>query len=84
MQLPVFRGHVDVDALEFIAPSLRARVSRVDGSPHLRASFESSVPGLYFSGLAGAATFGPLMRFVAGTGFCARRISAALARRYRS
>jgi hypothetical protein len=38
------------------------------------------VPGLYFSGLVAAATFGPLMRFVAGTGFTARRISSAVAR----
>jgi cation diffusion facilitator CzcD-associated flavoprotein CzcO len=69
---------VAVDALDFLAPPLRAQIARADGAPRLGASFQSSVPGLYFSGLAAALTFGPLMRFVAGTAFAARRISHAL------
>jgi cation diffusion facilitator CzcD-associated flavoprotein CzcO len=71
---------VAVDALGFLAPPLRTQIARANGAPRLGASFQSSVPGLYFSGLAAAITFGPLMRFVAGTGFAARRISRALAR----
>jgi Pyridine nucleotide-disulphide oxidoreductase len=72
--------HVDVDSLEFLSPELRSRIARSSRSPRLGPSFESSVPGLYFTGLAAAATFGPLMRFVCGTTFAARRIASSLAR----
>jgi hypothetical protein len=41
-------------------------------------------PGVYFTGLASAATFGPLMRFVCGSGFAARRVSNAVAGRIRA
>ena len=64
--------------------ALRDRLVRAGGSPHLNAGFESSVPGLYFVGLASAATFGPLLRFVCGTEFAARRVSRAVASRIRS
>jgi hypothetical protein len=53
---------------------------RVNGnSPALSSHFESSIPGLYFTGLAAVASFGPLLRFVYGTRFMARRISGHLA-----
>jgi FAD-dependent urate hydroxylase len=71
---------VDLDVLPFLDPGLGAAVDKISGAPRLDASFESSVPGLYFTGLASAATFGPAMRFVHGTRFAARRISAAIAR----
>jgi cation diffusion facilitator CzcD-associated flavoprotein CzcO len=67
---------VDVDRLAFLAPDLRARLERVHGAPRLSAGFESSVPGLYFVGLAAANSFGPAMRFVCGTRFAAERVSA--------
>jgi len=70
----------DVDALEFLAPDLRAEIARSKSWPRLNASYESSVPGLFFTGLAAASAFGPLMRFVAGTRFAARRVTPALAR----
>ncbi|MEU5444629.1 hypothetical protein [Streptomyces griseofuscus] len=44
-------------------------------APHLSGCFESSVPGLYFTGSLAAATFGPVMRFVAGTAYAADRIT---------
>jgi len=72
---------VDLAGLEFMDGALRRRVRCVAGSPRLSGAFESSVPGVYFAGLASAATFGPLMRFVCGSGFAARRVSAAVARR---
>jgi thioredoxin reductase len=75
---------VDVDALSFLDPTLRGLIARTDGTwPALGRHFESSVPGLHFVGLSAAATFGPVMRFVCGTGFAARRVSAAVARRVR-
>jgi len=70
---------VDVDALEFLDPNVRAGVERESGYPALGAGFDSTVPGLYFVGLASAGTFGPLMRFVCGTDFAAPRVARAVA-----
>jgi cation diffusion facilitator CzcD-associated flavoprotein CzcO len=71
---------VNVDSLDLLTPELRASLARRDTWPWLSGSFESSVRGLFFTGLASAAMFGPLMRFVCGTVFAAPRVSAALAR----
>lgn len=71
---------VDVDRLTFLDPALRAQLRRVQQAPRLSSSFESSVPGLYFVGLAAANNFGPLMRFVCGTGFAARRVTGHVSR----
>ncbi|MFC9328221.1 NAD(P)-binding domain-containing protein [Kitasatospora sp. NPDC057015] len=71
---------VDVDRLDLLDPALRRAVRRANGgAPRLSAGLESSVPGLYFTGLAAADTFGPVLRFVCGTGFAARRVSRAVA-----
>jgi hypothetical protein len=72
---------VDVDSIGFLDPGLRAQLRRVRSWPSLNRRSESSVPGLFFTGLPSAATFGPLLRFVAGTSFAAPRVSAALAAR---
>jgi thioredoxin reductase len=72
--------HVSLERLAFLAPALQAKIDTLAGWPRLAPSFESSVPGLYFTGLAAASTFGPLMRFVAGSQFAARRLSTALVR----
>lgn len=72
---------VDTDRMELLAPELRGALRRTGGSPALSAGLESSVPGLFFTGLAAAATFGPVLRFVCGTGFASRRISSAVAAR---
>jgi cation diffusion facilitator CzcD-associated flavoprotein CzcO len=49
--------------------------------PTLSRHFESSVRGLYFTGLAAAFTFGPSMRFVAGAHHASRMIAAHIARK---
>ena len=54
-------------------------VTGVVAGPVLNQRFESVVPGLYFTGLPTAVTFGPLMRFVAGTEYSARVITRAIA-----
>jgi cation diffusion facilitator CzcD-associated flavoprotein CzcO len=73
---------IDVDALSFLDEGLRRQIARTAGTwPALNPGFSSSVPDLYFTGLAAAATFGPLMRFVCGTGFAARRVAVAVGRR---
>jgi thioredoxin reductase len=69
----------DVDRIDFLDARLRTRIDRVDGFPRLSPHFESSVPGLYFVGLASANSFGPMVRFAAGAGFTARRLSRRLA-----
>ena len=71
---------VDVARLGFLEPALAARIRRAGGPPVLSPGFESSVPGLYFVGLAAAQTFGPVMRFVYGSEFAARRVARQLAR----
>jgi thioredoxin reductase len=65
---------VDMARLGFLSDPLRARIKCAYGAPVLSSSFESSVPGLYFAGLAAANSFGPLMRFAYGAGFAARTL----------
>ncbi|MDX3075785.1 NAD(P)-binding domain-containing protein [Streptomyces sp. MI02-7b] len=69
---------VDLAALDFLAPELRSSLDRTGGFPRLSRTFGSSVPGLYFTGLPAAATFGPVMRFVCGTEFASPRVAAAV------
>ena len=70
---------VDLRRLGFLDPELLSRIRTVEHTPILSAGFESSVPGLYFAGTSSANTFGPLMRFVFGAEFTARRIVRHLA-----
>jgi FAD-dependent urate hydroxylase len=71
---------VDLRRLAFLEPALLERIRHIGQAPVLSPSFGSSVPGLYFVGLAAANTFGPVMRFVYGAGFTARQLTTALAR----
>ncbi|MEV4256294.1 hypothetical protein AB0J52_24300, partial [Spirillospora sp. NPDC049652] len=68
----------DVDRVGILSPELRREVARIGRAPRLDAGFESTAPGLFFTGLASAASFGPVMRFVHGADFCARRIARRL------
>lgn len=70
---------VDLKRLNFLSEELRSQIQTAGGAPVLSRHFESTVPGLYFAGLAAANSFGPVMRFAFGAGFAAKRISAALA-----
>jgi len=71
---------VDLARLGFLGSEVRQQIRLTGGFPQLSSSFESSVPGMYFVGLPAAATFGPLMRFVCGTQFAAKRVSLAIGR----
>jgi hypothetical protein len=75
---------VDLRSFDFLAAELYPRLEHSRGWPRLTASFESSVRGLFFTGLPAAGTFGPLLRFVCGTAFAAPRASAGVASRIRS
>lgn len=71
---------IDMDAEAIVGDSLRPRLHLYDGYPVLRRGFESSVPGLHFVGAYSAWSFGPIMRFVAGTKFTARELARHLTR----
>lgn len=66
-------------SLAFISPALLSSLRSVQGCPLLSPQFESSIPGLYFTGQAAAYQFGPAMRFVHGAGYAARRIAGHIA-----
>lgn len=70
----------DVARLMFLSSEIRSKLGTVDGTPRLSSNFESSIPGLYFVGLAAASSFGPLMRFAFGADFAARRLSQTMAK----
>jgi hypothetical protein len=73
-------------SLPFLSERLLAQLRSLQQTPVLSPNFESSVPGLYFTGLASANQFGPAMRFVYGAGYTARRVSRHIAsdgRRFR-
>jgi cation diffusion facilitator CzcD-associated flavoprotein CzcO len=70
---------VNLDRLTFLSRDLRAQVRRLQGAPLLSRHFQSSVPGLYFVGFPSAYSFGPLMRFVLGTGFTGPTLARHLA-----
>ncbi|OAF05133.1 hypothetical protein AYJ54_22025 [Bradyrhizobium centrolobii] len=71
---------VDVKRLPYLARDVANSLKVVEGAPRLSANFESSIPGLYFTGPAAANTFGPVMRFAVGSKFAAGRIVRHLAR----
>lgn len=71
---------VDLERLPFLSAEIRSKIKTTGGSPALSSSFESTVPGLYFVGVAAANSFGPLMRFAFGAGFTADRIQKAMAK----
>ena len=70
---------VDLSRLLFLDEELRSRIRTAGSMPILSGDFEASTGGLYFAGLAAAGSFGPLMRFVYGTEFVARKISQHVA-----
>jgi cation diffusion facilitator CzcD-associated flavoprotein CzcO len=71
---------VDLGAMGFLGHELRTELAVSRGTPVLGAGFRSSIPGLYFTGLPAAASYGPVMRFVCGTEFASPRLARHLAR----
>jgi hypothetical protein len=65
--------------LPFLSQRLLSQLRSVRQTPVLSADFESSVPGLYFTGLASANQFGPVMRFLEGADYTARRVCPHIA-----
>jgi thioredoxin reductase len=69
--------------LPFLDKDMRSQLRLEQQSPLLSSNLESSIPGLYFTGPASAYSFGPVMRFLAGAGYAAGRISHHIAREQR-
>jgi len=70
---------VNIAQYPFLSEKLLSAVDQCDGYPKLNSHFESSVPGLHFLGAPAAWSFGPLMRFVAGSDFAARALAQGVA-----
>jgi hypothetical protein len=70
---------IDMAAEAILGDSLRSRLRLHDGYPVLRRGFESSIPGLHFVGAYSAWSFGPIMRFVAGTKFTSHAVAKHIA-----
>jgi len=71
---------INVAQYPFLAPAVLRRIELADGYPRLTDGFESTSPGLHFLGAPAAWSFGPLMKFVAGTEFAAQNLSQRIAR----
>src|SRR5437867_2673442 len=69
---------VDIERLTFVSSEIRSQLKAVNGTPVLSSAFESSMPGLYFVGIAAANSFGPVMRFAYGAGFAARTLARTM------
>jgi thioredoxin reductase len=71
---------VDVTKLPMLHPSLASQITSDSNVPVLSHWYETSVPGLYFTGLTSMRAFGPLYRLVVGASSSGRRIANAVAR----
>jgi thioredoxin reductase len=71
---------VQVERLQFLNKEIRSSLKTVHSTPVLSSGFESSIPGLYFVGIAATNSFGPLMRFAYGADFAARHLARTLAK----
>ena len=60
---------IDIQRYPFLDNGLAKTIKCVDGYPVLRRGMESSVPKLHFLGAPAARSYGPVMRFVAGSWF---------------
>ncbi|MGY4626420.1 FAD-dependent oxidoreductase [Bradyrhizobium sp. USDA 4486] len=71
---------VDLSRYSFLSPSVLAGINTVAGWPRLSRGFETSVPGLHIVGAPAAWSHGPLLRFVAGSGYASRTLVKGLQR----
>jgi hypothetical protein len=65
----------DIAKLRVLPRELMQRIVCVHGSPVLATGFESTQPGLHFVGSSSVRSYGPLMRFIAGSGYAARSVT---------
>ncbi len=72
---------IDIDRLTLLDEPLRAALRHRSGAVQLSPFFETRVRGLFVVGTPAASSFGPLLRFVCGTDFAARRTARRILRR---
>lgn len=70
----------NIDKMTILDARVREKLARYGGLPVLHGGMESSVRGLHFVGAAAVASYGPLLRFIAGAGFAAKRVTQAAVR----
>jgi thioredoxin reductase len=70
----------DVRRLPFLGAGLVREIRTIGNAPALSVFFESSARGLYFTGLAAANHFGPVMRFACGAEFSVPHLARHLVR----
>jgi len=72
---------VDMNRYRFLNDAVRAGIDcRRDGSPVLSSKFETSVKGLSMIGPVAHSSFGPLLRFAAGSQYAATQVTKQLVR----
>jgi FAD-dependent urate hydroxylase len=66
----------DMSRVSYLTPSIRSRLQLANGFPVLDSWFQTTVPGLYITGLAATQAHGPFFGFVAGCRVTARMVAA--------
>lgn len=66
---------IDIAKLGLFGPDVLDAIKCQEGVPLLSAGLESSIAGLHFVGASAVGSFGPLMRFTAGTPYAARSVT---------
>jgi hypothetical protein len=65
---------INIARYPFLPAEIMRRIDLVDGYPRLGAGFESTLPGLHFLGAPAAWSYGPLLKFVAGTAYSGKEL----------
>lgn len=71
---------MDVGRYPFFSADILKGLDIVNGFPRLGEGFETSLPGLHIVGAPAAWSFGPLMKFVAGTEFASAALRSRILR----
>ncbi len=69
---------IELERLSFLRPELIQKIRCDDGAPVLVSGFESSVPGLHFIGASAVKSYGPLVRFIAGSRYAAESVTSKI------
>lgn len=72
---------VDIGRLALLAQSLRTQVKVLDGYPQINRHLESSVPGLFFTGVTAKGRFGPTFNFIFASPSSGRRVIEGVQKR---
>jgi FAD-dependent urate hydroxylase len=76
---------IDISRYDILDDVLKKNVQQTsDGYPVLQTSLETSVPGLFMTGVVAERALGPTLRFVTGTNNAGPRLAAALVGRWKA